>query len=106
MVAPGWPLGRPGRRPVFVRSDFGAGLPGPSDDGGLEEFFEFCPGPRRQSGDLRLKIGYQRPQLGNLRIPLGQQLPQPGIRRTQPSRIAGHIGRIGHRPHFTTAGLP
>ena len=43
MVAPGWPLGRPGRRPVLARSDFGAGLPGPSDDGGLEEFFEFCP---------------------------------------------------------------
>jgi hypothetical protein len=40
MVAPGWPLGRPGLRPVFFRSDFGAGLPSPSDDGGLLEFFD------------------------------------------------------------------
>ena len=39
-------------------------------------------------------------------IPLGQQFPQPGVRRTQPSRITGHIGYIGHRPHFTTAGPP
>jgi hypothetical protein len=43
MVTPGWPLGRPGLRPVFVRSDFGTGLPSPSEDGGVEEFFEFCP---------------------------------------------------------------
>jgi hypothetical protein len=42
MVAPGWPLGRPGLRPVFFRSDFGAGLPGPSDDGGLPGFSGFC----------------------------------------------------------------
>jgi hypothetical protein len=26
----------------LFRSDFGAGLPGRSDDGGLLEFFEFC----------------------------------------------------------------
>src|SRR6266487_6704391 len=43
MVAPGCPFGRPGLRPVFFRSDFGAGLPSPSDEGGREEFFEFCP---------------------------------------------------------------
>ena len=43
MVTPGCPFGRPGLRPVFFRSDFGAGLPSPSDDGGLLEFFEFCP---------------------------------------------------------------
>ena len=42
MVTPGCPLGRPGLRPVFFRSDCGAGLPSPSDDGGLPEFFEFC----------------------------------------------------------------
>jgi hypothetical protein len=36
-------LGPPGLRPVFFRSDFGAGLPSPSEDDGLEEFFEFCP---------------------------------------------------------------
>lgn len=58
------------------------------------------------ASDLRLKIGYQRPQLRDPRIPLGQQFPQPGVRRTQPSRITGHIGYIGHRPHFTTAGPP
>ncbi len=40
MVAPGCPLGRPGRRPVFFRNDLGAGLPSPSEDGGLDEF---CP---------------------------------------------------------------
>ena len=43
MVTPGWPLGRAGLRPVFVRSDFGTGLPSPSEDGGPEEFFESCP---------------------------------------------------------------
>ena len=43
MVAPGCPFGRPGLRPVFFRSDLGAGLPSPSEDGGLEEFFEFWP---------------------------------------------------------------
>ena len=32
----------PAFRPVFIRSDFGAALPGPSCDGGREEFFEFC----------------------------------------------------------------
>ena len=37
-VAPGCPFGRPGPRPVFLRSDFGAGLASPSADGGLEEF--------------------------------------------------------------------
>jgi hypothetical protein len=42
MVAPGCPFGRPGLRPDFFRSDFGDGLPSPSDDGGFEEFFEFC----------------------------------------------------------------
>ena len=42
IVAPGCPFGRPGLRPAFPRSDFGAGLPSPSDDGGFEEFFEFC----------------------------------------------------------------
>jgi hypothetical protein len=42
MVTPRWPFGRPGLRPTFFRSDFGAGLPNPSDDGGLLEFFEFC----------------------------------------------------------------
>src|SRR5580693_832079 len=35
IVAPGWPFGRPGLRPDLPRSDFGAGLAGPSDDGGL-----------------------------------------------------------------------
>jgi hypothetical protein len=43
IVTPGCPLGRPGLRPDLARSDFGAGLAGPSDDGGLELFPEFCP---------------------------------------------------------------
>jgi len=42
MVAAGWLLGRPGLRLVLFRSDFGAGLPGRSDDGGLLEFSGFC----------------------------------------------------------------
>ena len=41
IVAPGCPFGRPGFRPLFFRSDFGAGFASPSDDGGLEEFREF-----------------------------------------------------------------
>jgi len=40
IVAPGWPFGRPGLRPDFPRSDFGAGFASPSDDGGLDEFRE------------------------------------------------------------------
>jgi hypothetical protein len=75
MVAPGCPLGRPGLRPVFFRSDFGAGLPSPSDDGGREEFFEFCFAAAAQVGHLR---------------------PEP----------AQLSGRIGHKPHYTTAGPP
>ncbi len=43
MVAPGCPFGRPGLRPDLPRSDFGDGLPSPSDDGGFEEFFELIP---------------------------------------------------------------
>jgi hypothetical protein len=41
IVAPGWPFGRPGLRPDLPRSDFGAGLASPSDDGGFDEFREF-----------------------------------------------------------------
>src|SRR5436190_10521813 len=41
IVAPGWPFGLPGLRPDFPRRDFGDGLAGPSDDGGLLEFREF-----------------------------------------------------------------
>jgi hypothetical protein len=40
MVEPGWPFGRPGLRHVVFRSDFGAGLPSPSCDGGALEFFD------------------------------------------------------------------
>jgi hypothetical protein len=47
-VAPGWPFGRPGFRPLLVRSDLGAGLAGPSDDGGLEEFRGFWPSRARR----------------------------------------------------------
>jgi hypothetical protein len=43
IVTPGCPFGRPGLRPDFPRSDFGAGFARPSDDGGLELFCEFCP---------------------------------------------------------------
>ncbi len=43
IVTPGCPFGRPGFRPVFARSDLGAGFASPSDDGGFELFFEFCP---------------------------------------------------------------
>ena len=41
IVAPGCPFGRPGLRPDLPRRDFGAGLAGPSDDGGFDEFREF-----------------------------------------------------------------
>ncbi len=43
---PGCP---PGRRPVFLRSDFGAGLANPSLDGGFEEFREFAASCRSSS---------------------------------------------------------
>jgi hypothetical protein len=42
IVAPGWPSGLPGLRPDLPRSDFGAGLAGPSDDGGFDEFRELA----------------------------------------------------------------
>ena len=65
-------------RPLFFRSDFGAGFASPSDDGGLEEFFEFCLSPRGQVRHLRLQApAYLRPQLRDLRIPFRQQFPQP-----------------------------
>ncbi len=48
-VAPGCPFGRPGLRPDFPRSDFGACLARPSDDGGREEFREFAPSRARSS---------------------------------------------------------
>ena len=48
-VAPGCPFGRPGPRPVFLRSDFGAGLASPPADGGLEEFREFWLSRARHS---------------------------------------------------------
>jgi hypothetical protein len=48
-VAPGCPFGRPGFRPDLPRSDFGAGLARPSDDGGFEEFRGFCPSLARRS---------------------------------------------------------
>jgi hypothetical protein len=38
------PLGPARLAPVLFRSDPGAGPPSPSEDGVLEEFFEFCPG--------------------------------------------------------------
>ena len=41
IAVPGWPFGRPGLRPDFPRSDFGAGFARPSGDGGLLEFREF-----------------------------------------------------------------
>ena len=121
MVAPGWPFGRPGLRPVFFRSDFGAGLASPSDDGGLLEFFEFCSDSRRQIRDLRLQLRHQRLQLIELRglrqqvrdvrIPLRQQLPQPRVRRAQPGdhlirrgSLTRHTGPIGHKPHTARAG--
>lgn len=44
---PGWP---PRRRPLFRRSDLGAGWTnGESDDGGFEEFRLFCPSRRLTS---------------------------------------------------------
>jgi hypothetical protein len=43
IVAPGWPFGRPGFRPGLFGCDLGAGFASPTDDGGFEEFFEFCP---------------------------------------------------------------
>ena len=122
MVAPGWPFGRPGVRPVFFRSDFGAGLPSPSDDGGLRGVLRVLLYLGGQLGDLRLQFRYQllsqvrdlrylHPELRDLRIPLRQQLPQPRVRRAQPGdhlmrrgRITGHRGRIGHKRHTARAG--
>jgi hypothetical protein len=41
-VEPGCPCWPPGLRPLRPRNERGAGLASPSDEGGLEEFFEFC----------------------------------------------------------------
>ena len=49
-VDPGCPGCPPGLRPLLRRSDFGAGLVnGESDDGGFDEFGEFCPNCRFNS---------------------------------------------------------
>ncbi len=87
-------------RPLLARSDFGAGFASPSDDGGLEEFSEFCRSRAGQVRDLHLKPGHQRTQIRDLRVPPGQQLTQPGVRRTQ--LRSGSTGRISHKRHYTT----
>jgi hypothetical protein len=46
---PPMPACPPGRRPLLPRNDFGAGLAGPSEDGGLEEFRLFLPNRARNS---------------------------------------------------------
>ena len=113
-------LRRPGLRPVFFRSDFGAGLPSPSEDGGLLEFFEVCFTRAVRSATWALQPGHPCLQLIDLRalcqqvrdvrIPLGQQLPQPRVGRAQ---SGGHLirrgsltGRIGHKPHTARADPP
>ncbi len=62
IVAPGCPFGLPGFRPVFLRSDFGAGFASPSDDGGLRGVLRVLPQPRGQIRDLRLKARHLLPQ--------------------------------------------
>src|SRR5512135_194855 len=42
-VVPSWPDCPPGLRPERRRNDRGAGFPNPSDEGGFDEFQEFCP---------------------------------------------------------------
>ena len=112
MVAPGWPLGRPGVRPVFFRSDFGAGLPSPSDDGGLLEFSGALPDLRRQVRDLRPQLLQLPGQRLDLRVLRRQQLPQPRVRGSQPrinlaelTQLTGRRGRTGHPPHTGRVAL-
>ena len=103
IVAPGWPFGRPGLRPDFPRSDFGAGFAGPSDDGGFEEFreFDFTWAARSATCDCSPASLAQHRVLGGLlrdpRVPLGQQLPQPRVRSAKPAITAvGNAGHLGH----------
>jgi hypothetical protein len=53
-VVPLCPSCPPGLRPLFFRSDLGAGLAGPSLDGGLEEFRGFCRN-RASSSTIRTR---------------------------------------------------
>ena len=104
IVAPGWPFGLPGLRPDFPRSDFGAGLASPSDDGGLLEFREFvftCAARSATCDCSSSQLLAQRRDLRVLlrdpRVPLGQQLPQPRVRSTKPAITAvGNAGHLGH----------
>ncbi len=105
IVAPGWPFGRPGLRPVFLRSDFGAGFARPSDDGGFEEF-RSSRRPGRQVRDLRLKPSAPAPAASRP-APHPARPAAPAAARSQHEArsIIGNTGHLGHTPNYTTAGL-
>jgi hypothetical protein len=84
-------------RTVFFRSDFGVGFARPSDDGGFEEFFEFC-----DSRALLCDLGPQRldlrPQHADLSI-LGPATSRSRIlaaRSVASSSGAEEASRTGH----------
>ncbi len=58
-------------------------------------------------------LGHLQPEFRDQLIAFCQQLPQPRVRGPQPGsqlsqsgHLTRHTGRIGHMPHFTTAGPP
>ena len=81
IVAPGWPFGRPGLRPVFFRSDFGCGLAQPVRRWRLAGVLRVLLHPRRQVRDLRLQLAPPAPA-----APRSRACPAP--RCAHPARPA------------------
>jgi hypothetical protein len=67
-VVPSCPAWPPGLRPLFLRSDRGAGLASPSLDGGLEEFREFCFSRLKLSDPLSCRSSSARACASSWRI--------------------------------------
>ena len=114
-VAPGCPFGRPGLRPDLPRSDFGAGLAGPSRDGGFEEFRGVLPQPgaqrRRPPPPAPPPEPAARPAVPDrvrsaaISMSLASTTcAQPGVGRAQRGSPSGSGGTSGTNQYQTTAG--
>ena len=103
----------PGLRPDLPRSDRSRGffLYGLSDDGGLDDVEESLSRRRRSSSTCAASAVPRQLRGGQLIAGRGR-LAQPRVERlqlrdprTQPRHLirCGHMRRIGHKPHSTTA---
>ena len=78
--------------------------PGPSEDGGLEEFRELAPSLARNSATSspqHLKLLPHHQHLGVFGL---DHLPQPRIGHAQGSDLIGGRRHIGHKPSMIIVG--